>query len=68
MITVPKINCKHHDKFGGCSKKPRSLFGLFKASCCESSIDGYVKCDVADRYRRPNAPPSPIPRPKARRR
>jgi hypothetical protein len=60
MILIPKINCYNSDKFGGCSKKPRSFFGLFKASCCEASIDGGTKCDVADRRPRPTTPPPPM--------
>ena len=60
MILIPKINCRHFDSFGKCNKKPRSLFGLFKASCCEASISGRVKCDIAERYPRPITPPHPM--------
>lgn len=64
-MQIPNINCKHFDKFGGCSKKPRSFFGIFKASCCEVSYDGWEKCDIADRHQRPkHMPPPPPPRKK----
>ena len=61
MPQIPKVNCKHWNKYGKCNKKPRVFFGLFKQNCIESLsvYDTRVRCDIAERIPRPEPPPRP---------
>lgn len=63
-MMMPKINCKHFDKRGGCTKKPKVFFNLFRAACCEAGIDGHSRCDIKDKFPRPEHMPPPPPQKK----
>lgn len=58
-MKLPRVNCLHHDGFGYCMKKSKTIFfGIFTVhdECILiQNMDG--KCNIQKKHPRPNPPP-----------